>query len=110
MIKLNFDSKIVSLEKLLHSWSLRKLSLKGKIIIIKTLALSLIQHLWSHPSMSKQLTNFVSDSTSISLHSLMGNIGHGSNRQDFIRESLIILATASSETCVKAVIILQVFY
>ena len=47
MIKLNFDSKIVSLEKLLHSWSLRKLSLKGKIIIIKTLALSLIQHLLS---------------------------------------------------------------
>ena len=38
MIKLNFDSKIVSLEKLLHSWSLRKLSLK---------ALSLIQHLLS---------------------------------------------------------------
>ena len=47
MIKLNFDSKIVSLEKLLHSWSLRKLSLKGKIIIIKTLALLLIQHLLS---------------------------------------------------------------
>ena len=37
----------MSLEKLLHSWSLRKLSLKGKIIIIKTLALSLIQHLLS---------------------------------------------------------------
>ena len=47
MIKLNFDSKIVSLEKLLHSWSLRKLSLKGKIRIIKTLALSFIQHLLS---------------------------------------------------------------
>ena len=47
MIKLNFDSKIVSLEKLLHSWSLRKLSLKGKIIIMKTLALSLIQHFLS---------------------------------------------------------------
>ena len=54
--------------------------------------------------MTEQLTNFVIDGSSISLHSLMRNVGHGSNRQYFIGEFPIILSTASSETWVKAVI------
>ena len=54
--------------------------------------------------MSEQLTNFVLDGSSISLHSLIRNVGHGSNMQDFAGEFLIILSTVSSETCVNAVI------
>ena len=33
----------------------------------------------------------------------MGNVGQVSNRHDFLGEFLIILSTASLETCVKAV-------
>ena len=40
----------------------------------------------THPSTSEQLTNFVSDGSHISLHSLMRNIGQGSNKQDFVVE------------------------
>ena len=54
----------------------------------------------------EQLTNFVIDSSSssISLHSLMRNVDHGSNRQDFVCVFFIFLTTASSEIRVKAVI------
>ena len=53
--------------------------------------------------MSEQLTSFVSDGSSISMHSLIRNIGQGSNRQDGGGVVLIILSTASSETCPKTV-------
>ena len=59
-----------------------------------------------HPFMSEQLTSFVRDGRSISIHSLIRNVGQGSNRQDFVGEVLIILSTSSSETCLKAVILL----
>ena len=48
--------------------------------------------------MSEQLTNLVVDGSSISLHSLIRNVGHGDNRQDFAGEFLITLTTASSDT------------
>ena len=57
-----------------------------------------------HPSLSEQLTSFVSDGSSISMYSLIRNVGQGSNRQDFVSEVLIILPTPSSETCLKTVI------
>ena len=57
-----------------------------------------------HPTMSGQLTSFVRDGSSISMHSLIINVGKGSNRHDFVGDVLIILSTASSETCLKAVI------
>ena len=57
-----------------------------------------------HPSMSEQLTSFVRDGSSISMHSLIRNIGKGSNRHDFVGDALIILSPASSETCIKIVI------
>ena len=50
------------------------------------------------PSMSEQLTSFVSDGSSMSIHSLIRNIGQGSNSHDFVGVVLIILSTASSET------------
>ena len=52
--------------------------------------------------MSEQLTNFVINGSGTPIHSLMRNVGHGSNRQDFVGEFLINLSTVSSETCVKA--------
>ena len=55
------------------------------------------------PSLSKQLTCFVSDGGSMSMHSLIRNVGQGSNRYDFVSEVLIILSTASSENCLKTV-------
>ena len=55
-----------------------------------------------HPCVSKQLTSFVSDGSSMSMHSLIRNVGQGSNSHDFV-EVLIILSTASSETCLKTV-------
>ena len=39
-IRLNFDNKVESLLKQLHWWKARNLSLKGRILIIKTLGLS----------------------------------------------------------------------
>ena len=54
--------------------------------------------------MNEQLINFVNDGSDMSKHSLMRNVGHGSNRQDFVGEMLIILSTAFSETLVKLVI------
>ena len=45
------------------------------------------------------------DSSKISLHSFMRNVGHGSSRQDFVGELLpAILFTVSSETSLTAVI------
>ena len=38
------------------------------------------------------------------MHSFIRNVGQGSNRHDFVGEVLIILSTASSETCLKTVI------
>ena len=38
------------------------------------------------------------------MHSLIRNVVHGSNRQNFVGEVLIILPTASSETCLKTII------
>ena len=38
------------------------------------------------------------------MHSLIRNVGRGSNRHDFVGDALIILSTASSETCLKTVI------
>ena len=38
------------------------------------------------------------------MHSLIRNVGQGSNRYDFVGEVLIILSTVSSETCLKTVI------
>ena len=55
-------------------------------------------------SMSEQLTNFVIDGSSMSLHYLMRNVGHRSNRQDFVGEFLMILSSTSSGISVKAVI------
>ena len=52
----------------------------------------------THPSMSEKLTNFVIEGSSISQHFLIRNVGHGSNRQDFVGEFLIILPTSFSET------------
>ena len=40
----------------------------------------------------------------MSMHSLIRNVGQGSNRHDFIGEVFIILSTESSETCLKTVI------
>ena len=54
--------------------------------------------------MSEQLTSFVSDGSSISMHSLIRNVSQGSNRHDFVGEVLIILSTAFLETCLKTVI------
>ena len=56
------------------------------------------------PSMSEQLTSFASNGSSMSMHSVIRNVGQGSNRHDFVCEVLIILSTASSETCLKTVI------
>ena len=55
----------------------------------------------TYPSMSEQLTNFVRDSNSISMHSLIRKVSKGSNRHNFVEEVLLILSTASSETCLK---------
>ena len=54
--------------------------------------------------MSEKLTSFVRDGSSISIHSLIRNVDKGFNRHDFVGDVLIILSTASSDTCLKTVI------
>ena len=57
--------------------------------------------------MSEQLTSFVRDGSSISMHSLIRTVGKGSNRHDFVGDVLIILSTASSDSCLKTVIFMS---
>ena len=57
----------------------------------------------TQPSLREQLTSFVGDGSSMTMHSLIRNVGQGSNRQDFDGELLLILSTSSSETCLKTV-------
>ena len=45
MIKINYDDKIKSIKSLLNQWSKRNLTPYGKITVLKTLALSKINHL-----------------------------------------------------------------
>ena len=59
----------------------------------------------TQPFLREQLTSCVSDGSSISIHSLIRNVGQGSSRQDFVGELLTILSTSSSETCLKTVIL-----
>ena len=80
----------VSLQKP-YSWFCAAHAIRGLTTVILKL-------LGTCPSMSEQFTNFVSNCSSISLHSFMGNVGHGSKRKDFVGEFPIILWTASSET------------
>ena len=53
--KLNFEEKIHNLEQTLHSWYRRKLTLIGKINIVKTLGLAKIIYSTSLMSISKPL-------------------------------------------------------
>ena len=65
----------------------------GKVaFLIRGVTTAVLKPPGTLPSMSEQLTNSVIDVSSISLHSLMRNVGHGSNRQDYVGELLIILS------------------
>ena len=55
-------------------------------------------------NLCKSGPRFVGDGSSMSMHSLIRNVGQGPNRHDFVGEVLIILSTASSENCLKTVI------
>ena len=52
----------------------------------------------------RAINSLVRDGSKILMHSLIRNVGQGSNRQDFVGEDLIILPTSSSETCLKTAI------
>ena len=52
---LNFEEKVCSLEKTLNNWKKRKLTLIGKINIVKTLGLSKLIYCSSLPTVSKSL-------------------------------------------------------
>ena len=43
----------------------------------------------THPSTSEQLTSFVKDGSSISMHSLIRNVGKESNRHDFVEDFVV---------------------
>ena len=47
MVRLNFDERLIKIKKLLHIWSSRILSLRGKITVLKTLVLPKILFLFS---------------------------------------------------------------
>ena len=53
-VKANFEDKIEKLKKLLHWWKSRDLSLIGRVLIAKTLGLSLFSHLSSMIHISKE--------------------------------------------------------
>ena len=58
MPDLNFRKKIIDVSKILKSWQHRKLTLLGKVTIIKTLALpKLINLLTSLPNLKQSLCN-----------------------------------------------------
>ena len=47
------------------------------------------------PSLSEQSTNFVIDGRRMSMHSLIRNVGNGSNKHDLAGDLLIIFAIPS---------------
>ena len=55
--KANFDDKIAKLQRQLHWWKARDLSLIGKVLIVKTLALSKFIHLASVITIPKHRVN-----------------------------------------------------
>ena len=58
MPELNFRKKITDVSKILKSWQHRKLTLLGKVTVIKTLALpKLIHLLTSLPNLKQSLFN-----------------------------------------------------
>ena len=73
-------------------------------LLIRGVTAAVLKVSGTHLSMSEQLTSFVSDGSSISMHSLIRNVGQGSDRQDFVSEVLIILSIPSLETYLKTVI------
>ena len=63
VLKLNLDDRIKKLNTILNIWRTRNLSLKGKITIIKTLAIPQIQFLFNMiyipDNIIKQIDNLV---------------------------------------------------
>ena len=58
MPDLNFRKKIIDVSKILRSWQHRKLTLLGKVTVIKTLALPKLIHLFtSLPNLKQSLFN-----------------------------------------------------
>ena len=74
------------------------------LLLIRGVTTAVLKASGMHPSISEQLTSFVSHGSGRSMHSLIRNVGQGSNRQHFVGEVLIILPTASTETFLKTVI------
>ena len=71
-------------------------SCAGKVAFLRRgLTTAVLKPSGTQLSMSEQLTNFVIDGYIMSLHSLIRNVGQGSNIQDFVGESLMILSTVS---------------
>ena len=59
MVKLNFENRIKKIENLLNIWTSRNLSLKGKVIIIKTMVLPQVTHLFCTCFCPKQILDQV---------------------------------------------------
>ena len=58
MPDLNFRKKIIDISKILKSWQHRKLTLLGKVTVIKTLALPKLIHLFtSLPNLKQSMLN-----------------------------------------------------
>ena len=58
MPDLNFRTKIIDISKILKSWQHRKLTLLGKVTVIKTLALPKLIHLFtSLPNLKQSMLN-----------------------------------------------------
>ena len=54
--QLNWDEKLCSLEKLLNLWSRRHLTIYGRIVVTKALAMSKIMYLSSVVGMPKDIS------------------------------------------------------
>ena len=65
-MEINFDLKIKEIKKLLHNWINRNMSVYGKVVIIKSLALSKLSHLamilpsLNHTKLNKQNNYYLS--------------------------------------------------
>ncbi|KAK3589198.1 hypothetical protein CHS0354_020055 [Potamilus streckersoni] len=47
MVEINYVKKLIKAKRILASWSQRHLSVVGKVIVVKTLVLSIFMHLFS---------------------------------------------------------------
>lgn len=62
IVKINYDEKLIQIKNIMKQWSRRNLTVIGRITVVKTLVIPVLNHLFvSLPNPSKTMTSQISD-------------------------------------------------